>query len=489
MRGTAIPFALALLAVAAADGFGQAGSKPVDIEAIRKAETALIGLIERSETAVVAVLVEPAAPEEAPKTAGPGDFFRDLKGVSQPGGRRDEADVAGTGIVIDREGSVLTLYVAVRPGSRHYVAAVDGKTYPAKLVAADPRSGLAVLKPEVKGDAGLPYLELGEAERLRKGRQLLLIGNAEAILNDGQPTASLGMVTNFAIKPGGQANLNNTPDDTRRSFRTTLHHYGTLIQTDARVGWSSPGGALVDLSGRLVGVATTLSSAAGHEEPARYAIPINKAMRRIVGLLKEGKEVEYGLLGIAFPVESAVSTRRLPGIEVQVAFPGGPASQAGLRARDLITHVADVPVTSADTLQLEIGMRAPGTATPVRFLRDGRPQLVSVTLAKQHPMKGQVVTAEPRSWQGLVVDYATALPRDELEAATAIGAIDRGGCVVVRSVEEGSVAWESGARPGKFITHVGSRRVRSPGDFWQAVNSQESPGLRFTSEKSEPAFP
>lgn len=480
-RAISAAAAFAASAVFAALGSDCAGAEPIDINALRRAEAALSGLIERVEPAVVAVLIEPAAAGGDDDSEALDGFFQDLA-AEQAAGERSR--LAGTGVLIDRSGLVLTMYVAVQPGARHFVGSVDGSVTPAKLLAADPRSGLAILQ-ITENASSMPVLELGRAEELRKGSQIVAIGNPEAILNGGQPTASVGSVTNFSIKPSCQVNLNNTPDRGRRSFRTTLHHYGTLIQTDARLGWSWPGGALIDLSGRLVGIMTPVSAAVGHEEPARYAIPMNESMRRVVRALKQGKEVEYGLLGISFPVEAAVSRRRRAGIEVQYAFPGGPAARAGMRQGDVITHVADVAVVSTDGLQLEVGRRAPGVATRVRFLRDGVQREAMVRLAKQHPMAGGVVTALPRSWHGLTIDYATALPQKELDAASRRGLIASDGCVVVRTVERGSNAWAAGARPGKFITHVGNRRVRSPPEFWRVADAGGSLELRFTKPKPQ----
>lgn len=479
-----------------------AAERAPGLDALKSAEQVLADLIERAEKAVVAIVVEPAAEVETPAAAGggggdrrrvgdnPGDFFSDLRSLREVGG---PPAPRGAGVVIDPSGLVLTQYLVVQPGWRHIVATVDGQRFPAELIAADPRSGLAMLritKPvDPDRDDDLAWLEIGNAERLRKGNQVVTIGNPQAILSDGQPTASLGAVTNLARKAGDQVNLNNARDQVRGTFRTTLHHFGTLVQTDAALGWNSNGGALVDLSGSLVGVATTVAVIPGHEQPAGYAIPMSKTMRRVVGVLREGKEVEYGLLGISFSTSTSPAGGGR-GIEVRQAYPGGPAGRAGLAVRDLITHIAGQPVTGADQLQLVIGQRPPGERVEVRFLRRGRPMKVSAELAKHYPLGERIVTTPGRRWKGMEIDYSTALPQDQLDRATSRGMMDPAGCVVVRSVAEGSDAWKAGVRAGRFVSHVGGRRVRTPGEFWTAIGPAISlADLRFTDDDQAPVRP
>ncbi|MEM8866533.1 MAG: trypsin-like peptidase domain-containing protein, partial [Planctomycetota bacterium] len=297
----------------------------------------MIELIKATEPSVVAIThTPPAQANHSPLLFRQGDdgFFRDLRGI--PGNARVETP-AGAGVVIDASGLVLTQYLVVQPGQQHTIYTVDGDSYPAEIRAADPRSGLAVLDVSVERNDLAP-LPIGKAENLQKGSGVVTIGNPNALLTDGQPTASYGTITNLARKADPQVNLNNAKDPLRTGYRTTLHHFGALIQTDARLGWNASGGAVVNLAGELVGITTTVSVIPGHEQSAGYAIPMNAAFRRIVDTLKEGKEVEYGLLGISFSVSArSKTTDGRYGIAVQQAYAGGPAGRAGLRSRDIIT--------------------------------------------------------------------------------------------------------------------------------------------------------
>src|SRR5262249_8580139 len=229
----------------------------------------------------------------------------------------------GAGVIIDRSGLILTHYLAVHEGDQHTVTTIDRTTYAATIRAADPRSGLAVLAVDPKARplqrAGVqlraaapdsfPAIKLGDAPTVRKGQFVIAIGNPFAIQSDGQPTASWGIVTNLARKAPAGTNLNDAPGPAG-DYRTTLHHLGTLIQTDAKLGFSASGGALLHLRGELIGLTTNAATIAGHEQPAGYAIPINAATRRIIDTLKQGREVEYGMLGVGFgqlALDSAVN--------------------------------------------------------------------------------------------------------------------------------------------------------------------------------------
>ena len=466
----------------------QSGESPgAGIRALKAFETALTELIQRVEPSVVAITRE--QPRDANRRNQPGGglgfefggddnlfLFDELRATTN---QAQTPTPAGAGVVIDEAGLVLTQYLVVKPGSRHFVTTSDGKTHPALIKAADPRSGLAVL--EASG-LKTPAIKIGQAERLRKGSGVVAIGNPYAVLSDGQATASYGTVTNLARKADDGVNLNNSTDGRPGSFRTTLHHFGALIQSDARLGWNASGGALVNLDGELIGVTTTVSVIAGHEQPAGYAIPLNQALRRVVATLVEGREVEYGLMGISFDGRSSSAGNGEPtGITVQQAYVGGPAGRAGIMPRDTITHINNRPVPNPDRLQLLVGQQPPGTTVLVNFIRNGQPRQANVTLGKHFAVGHKVVTTPAPTWQGIQVDYSTAIAHQELEQASRQGLIDPEGCVVVAEVEPDSVSWRQGVRRGMFISHVSGVRVATPKDFWSAVKQAEkSVKLRFT---------
>lgn len=454
--------------------------------AVAGLEQTLVDVIARVEPSVVAVArsKQPQAREADARI--PLDVFGDLRPVAAG----PHADTVAAGVIIDPIGLVLTEFLAVRQGDDHWVTLPNGQTYPAQIQAADPRSGLAILTlrsvrpPQQSGDrsdnptpalpTSFPAVRLGDADELHKGQFVIAIGNPFAIRSDGQPTASWGIVTNLARKAPPGTNFNDAPGP-GQDYRTTLHHLGTLIQTDAKLGWSAGGGALVNLRGDLVGLTTTAAEIAGHEQPAGYAIPINRAFRRIIDALKDGREVEYGLLGLSLrpnvPVGTGAAARH---VLVQYAYPGSPADRAGLKPGDVILRVADKPISDVDELQLQISLLPPSSSTTIDYTRGGVPGSTRVSLAKLGTPGNKVVSNPRPAWRGIRVDYATALDALVLGTAIESGALDPDGCVLVAAVEPGSEAEQAGIQPGMFISHVGEQRVTTPADFQKAVKNADS---------------
>ena len=472
------------------------GGDPATVAAI---EQTLVDTIAGAERSVVAVArSSPAKPSVlAPQIA---EAFGDLR---EPAAATETATTTGAGVIIDPAGLILTEYLAVRDGDQHTVTTIEGKTYPATIKAADPRSGLAILAITPKASplqrAGaegqsdhqpirFPAIPFGDAARLRKGQFVIAIGNPYAIRSDGEPTASWGTVTNLARKAPAGANLNDVPGP-QGDYRTSLHHLGTLIQTDAKLGWNAGGGALVNMRGELVGLTTTVAAIAGHEQPAGYAIPIDDTARRIIDTLKQGREVEYGLLGVSFrPADGSygailpnAAPPEIDGVAVLQVYPGSPAARAGLESGDVVTHVGGQRVSDVDSVQLAISARPPLDTVEIGYQRGKRATQVTATLAKLAVSGRKIYANAPPSWRGLRVDYATALDAASLGEQIMAGAIDPDGCVLVAEVAQDSPAWQAGIRPRMFISHVGQIRVTTPQEFQAANEEHEGPViLRLT---------
>jgi S1-C subfamily serine protease len=465
-------------------------------------EATLADVIDKVEPSVVAISrTEPERRAAAAQLFTADPVFGDLRQFAQS--EAAQSSVAA-GVIIDPAGLVLTEFLAVRKDHVHMVTTTDGKTYAAEIRAADPRSGLAILaiqplstsplqrtgSSEPPKLAKFPVIPLGDAALLRKGQFVIAIGNPYAIQTDGSPTASWGTVTNLARKAAPGTNFNDAPGP-NQDYHTTLHHLGTLIQTDAKLGWISGGGALVNLRGELVGLTTTAATIAGHEQPAGYAIPINTTFRRIIDTLKEGREVEYGLLGVQLGM-GALGTPAPADLRVtvQYAYPGSPGDRAGLAGGDVITRVNGQAIDDVDKLQLAVSALPPSTTTTVDYERGGKPATAKVTLAKLGLPGNKIVTNRPPAWRGIHVDYATALDASSLGQAIESKALDPTGCVLVSEVEPDSSAWRDGIRPNMFISHVGSQRVTTPEEFYAAIQGADDGSLdiRLTQPIVPPAI-
>jgi serine protease Do len=451
---------------------GDAASGSQLAAAIEQTLVEVIAGTEKSVVAIARVSQQEDMAGDWPQPLDPFARFRQLEGATTPEDPDFIPTAFGTGVVIDQQGLILTQQHLLRAGDTHWVTTADRRVLKATIKAADPRSGLAVLSVEANDLVPMP---LGNAEDVRKGQFVVALGNPYAIARDGQASASWGIVANVARKAAPAP-----ADRSAADAQDTLHHFGTLIQTDARLNVGTSGGALVNLRGEMIGLTTSLAAIAGYEQSAGYAVPVDDTFRRVIQTLMEGREVEYGFLGISpqnLPPRDARFGKA--GMLVADVVEGTPAAAAGLQAGDVITHVDDQPVFGRDGLMLQVGKQPAGEVVRLRYVRNERVGEVEVELAKNAVSDGMIATQKPPAWRGLRVDYTTAL--SQYVEHLRLGDVDPQGCVAISDVEEGSPAWQQGLRPRMFISHVNDTRVRRPSDFREAVTGQGGPvRLRLT---------
>lgn len=393
-----------------------------------------------------------------------------------------------TGVVIDRQGHVLTNYhVLGNPDLNDYYVWVQRRPFratrvevPQEVRAGDPWTDLAVLK--ISAD-DLQPITFGDASRLRKGMFVVALGNPYGIARDGQVSASWGIVSNLrrASTTGDQASRFSAEVQ-------SLHQYGTLIQTDARLDMGTSGGALVNLKGEMVGLTTSLAALSGYEQPAGFAIPVDDSFRKTVETLKQGRVPSFGFLGVQ-PENLPLAERQAGKIGAQVAYvvPGTPADRAGLREDDIITHLNGLKIFNRNTLFRELS-RLPVESKVELTVQRRDPLLnrlrtteIAAVLSKKYVEAGRQAYArvpDPQ-WRGLRVEYPSALPPQWITEGPE--AIDPKGCVAVLDVRRDSPAWKAGLRRGQYISHVGTRRVTTPAEFYAAVASEaEEVSLHLT---------
>ncbi len=457
-----------------------AAQEPDDSDMVEAVERSMMAAIERAERSVVAVArVRVSQPGETfPLEFRPDPFGRRLAPAPDP--QPTDPDFIptayATGVVVDPRGLILTAHHVLGEDSEYYVTTHERKVYRARVNGADPRSDLAVLAIDADG---LVPIRFGDGTRLRRGQLVIALGNPYAIARDGQVSASWGIVSNLARKAPP------SPSEFDTSGRTTLHHFGTLIQTDARLTLGTSGGPLLNREGEMVGLCVALAAAAGYERAAGYAIPVDATFHRVLVTLKEGREVEYGFLGVR-PTNLAPREVHagLQGTRLSEVVPGTPADHFGLREGDVLTAVNDTPIHDADGLYLEVGKLPVEAEVQLAILRNGRRRRVDVVLSK-YPVRGRrVVTTPAPAWRGLRVDYPTAW-LDAARHQRRPPAFDEG--VIVTDVEEHSSAWEAGLRPGALLSHVEKTMVRTPRQFHEAVAGRPGPvALRLPDDLQQP---
>jgi len=270
------------------------------------------------------------------------------------------AGAAGSGVIIDSGGIIVTNNHVVEGATSVIVTLSDGQSYQAVNVFRDLQTDLAIV--EIEAD-NLPVATLGRSQDLRVGDWVLAIGNALAL--EGGSTVTAGIVSYL----GRSILLPNN---------VTLYD---LIQTDAAINPGNSGGALVNMNGEVVGINTAVL---GEAQNIGFAINISGAQLVLEQLVANGSVIRAGLLATYIDVTPTVMARyRLSVSEGAVVFRvqvGGPADRAGIRPGDVVVAVAGRKVTSAEQLRRAVQSFLPGDIVEVTFVRGTQQQTVRLTL-------------------------------------------------------------------------------------------------------------
>ncbi len=387
----------------------------------------------------------------------------------------------GSGAVVDAtKGLVLTTHHLIDGATKIYVRLSNGEGGYADIHAADARSDLAVLK-LLKVPAGLTEAKIaqvrlsetpdGKPANLKRGAWAIALGHPLASgFADGAPSASWGILSNVRRR--------SSASPQREELRTNkpLHAYGSLLQTDARLTLGSSGSVLLNFEGEVIGLGSSVAAVQGSEASGGFAIPFDANYRRILNVLKDGQEVDYGFLGVA------PSTAPGGGVEVNGITPGCPAFEGGLKSGDVIKKIDGQILKDTDDLLLSVGAALAGTDVAIEYQRGGRKINTTVTLAKiANPLPSIASNSGP-SIHGLRVDYSSIRliglfnmrngPMSNPPAGVSIKDLEAGTSAEKRFKEAGE------ATPGWIITHVDGVVIRSPAEFHKATAGKD--GIKLT---------
>jgi serine protease Do len=373
----------------------------------------------------------------------PDPFDRsDMNGSRNDSPRRG----AGSGFIIDADGSIITNNHVIDGAERIIVKLSDGRTMRARVIGADPDTDIALIK--VDGQQRLPVAPLGDSSTLRMGEWVCAIGNPLGY----EHSVTVGVVSFLG----------------RKLFDPSLDNY---IQTDAAINFGNSGGPLINFRGEVIGINAAISSRASN---IGFAVPINGASAIIPQLRSRGR-VSRGYIGVGLRDIDADLQRSLGlpvehGALVQDVTVDSPADRAGLRVYDVVVSFDGAAVGSDDELIKEISSRKPGSAAQIGILRDGRPVTLTVKLAeRQQRGAGESAAAadapveRPRSDQdgllGLTVRDldAAAFNRYDLPRET------RG--VLITRVEPMSSSSDADVQRGTVLLEMNRKRIGSVGDY------------------------
>ena len=288
-------------------------------------------------------------------------FFKKFFGPVEPLPREKEQKEfsLGSGIIITKNGYIVTNYHVVSGATKIIVKLHDNRKFTAKLIGSDPKTDIAVIKIDTKD---LKPITITDSSKIRVGDIVLAIGNPFGL---GE-TVTHGIVSA----------LNRTS--------IGLNDYENFIQTDAAINPGNSGGALVDLKGRLIGINSAIISRSGGNNGIGFAIPSNMMKFVAISLIKY-KKVTRGYLGVIIS-DIDVGKAKLYGISrgvlVNRVEPDGAASEAGIKPGDIIVAVNGEEVKNAGELRNKIAFKEPNSKVNLKIYRNGTYITVSAKLKK-----------------------------------------------------------------------------------------------------------
>jgi Do/DeqQ family serine protease len=360
----------------------------------------------------------------------------------------------GSGVIVSADGVIVTNNHVVEEGDEFRVVLADRREFPAKLVLADARTDLAILKIETGADR-LPTLAYADTRNVLVGDIVLAIGNPFGV---GQ-TVTSGIVSALARTDVG------------------VSDYASFIQTDASINPGNSGGALVDVQGRLVGVNTLIFSRGGGSNGVGFAIP-SEMVKRVVDAAMSGGTLVRPWVGAKTESVSAASAKALGldrprGVLIAEIFKGGPADQAGLRKGDVILTIDDREVFDDKGLKFVAATKAAGEGVSIVYLREGRERTVTLKLARlPGTSEAELKQVQGRNpFSGAVMAELSPALAEEI----GLDPVQYSSGMMVYRVPRGSIAGQLGLRPGDVVREVNGSVIRTEEDLEKTL-ARNNPG-------------
>jgi serine protease Do len=397
-------------------------------------------------------------------SGGMDDFFNHFFGApggqgSGPGDNSIRERSLGSGVIVDAKGYILTNRHVVEKADRIRVRFEDdppGVQHDAKVIGTDQETDLAVIKVEV--DHALPAAKMGNSDGMQVGDWVLAIGS---------PFGQAGTVTAGIVSAKGRDIVPN------RQFQT-------FIQTDAAINPGNSGGPLVNLNGEVIGINTAILSETNAYAGIGFALPSKTVVDVYNQLTGPDHRVARGSIGIMFAPQDNPAIARVygggSGITISTVVPGSPADEAGLKVGDTITAVDGKKVAKGNELVSDIASRKPGSKVSLSFIRNGKTQDATVTIADRAKLfatrlgddqEDSENSSPKQSKFGLTVRKLTPEMADHLDVPAGKG-------VIVQDVKPNSFAEDVGLARGDVILEVNKQPVNSEDDLAKIESSLKS---------------
>lgn len=434
------------------------------IDDLVRASKARAAIVKLASSAVVHISVEKTVKDNGPTGNLPDffddEFFRRFFAPRLPVPPREfKQRGLGSGAIVDKRGYILTNNHVIADADKILVKLKDGREMEAKLVGADPKTDLAVLRIKAKN---LPVAILGNSDDLEIGETVIAIGNPFGL----EQTVTLGIVS---AKGRSQVGLTD---------------YEDFIQTDASINPGNSGGPLVNLRGEIVGVNTAIYSRSGGNMGIGFSIPINMARKVMQDLIDTGK-VTRGFLGVVIQdvtreLAEAMGLDIKEGVAIANVGADTPAGKSGIRQGDIIVTFNGRKVKNSNELRNAVAATRPGARAPVDLIRDGKKKRLMVKIGEQPSdmraaIEGGAGKEDKASGKepGNRPEEALGMQLEPLSGQAAKDYQGRSG-VLVSKVAPNSPASEAGLREGALIEKVNRKPVRNVQEFRTQIGKVSS---------------
>jgi serine protease Do len=398
--------------------------------------------------------------DEVPSDLFDDPFFRRFFGDQLPqknAPKEHKEQSLGSGVVVSEDGYIVTNNHVIEKAQEIKVLLSNKRDYQAKLIGADPKTDIAVIKIDAKGLTALPW---GDSNKLRVGEVVFAIGNPFGL----NQTVTMGMIS--AV---GRANVG-------------IADYEDFIQTDAAINPGNSGGALINAQGELIGINTAILSRTGGYQGIGFAVPSSMA-RQVMDSLVKYKKVVRGWLGVSIQevtsdLAEEFGVKDLKGALVSGVMKGSPAEKAGIKQGDVILEYNGRTVEDTGHLRNMVSQSPIGAKERVKILRQKKEIETEVVIAelpkKMAEASARSLNEEPEqeaensALAGMVVRELTPA----LAARLGLDRHEQG--VVCVKIDADSRAYEAGIRSGDIVVQINQQNIATLEEYKRAVSGLKS---------------
>ena len=343
----------------------------------------------------------------------------------------------GSGFIINEEGYILTNNHVIEEADEIQVQLTDKRRLDAKVIGADPKTDLAVIKVSAKN---LPAAILGDSGALKVGDWVMAVGNPFGL--DHTVTAGIVSAKGRVIGAGP---------------------YDDFIQTDASINPGNSGGPLFNLKGEVIGVNSAIVASG---QGIGFAIPINMAKDLVPQLIKSGKVTRawlgVGIQEITPELAESFGMKEIRGALVSNVFPKSPAAQGGLQPGDIVTEFDGVAIKESHDLPSLVARLPIGKRAPLKVLRDGKERQLFVVLGERAEGERQAMEETSSASKELGLAVRDLTPEEMREAG-----VDSG--ILIIGVEPGGAADFAGCQRGDILLSINNTKLSKTTEFAQGA--------------------